>query len=63
MQAHNAMLPREAVIEYQQIYKEKCQVELSFEEAEGKANNFIRLMALVTGTSMTEDDGKSKDRL
>lgn len=63
MQAHNAMLPKEAVIEYQQIYKEKCHVGLSFEEAESKANNFIKLMALVTGTSMAEDDGKSKDRL
>ncbi len=60
MQAHNAMLPREAVIEYQQIYKDKCGLALSFEEAESKANNFIRLMALLTGTSMMEDNVKSR---
>lgn len=60
MQTHNAMLPREAIVEYQKIYKEKCQVELNFEEAESKANNFIRLMALIMGTSMMEDNGKSR---
>lgn len=60
MQARNAMLPREAVLEYQQIYKKKCSVVLSFEEAESKANDFIRLMALITGTVMAEDSGKSK---
>jgi len=48
MQVDNAMLPREAVLEYRQIYKAKCGVELSFEEAERKADNFIRLIALIT---------------
>lgn len=63
MQAHNAMLPRGAVVEYQQIYKEKCQVELNFEEAESKANNFIRLMALVTGALIMKNSEKSKSKI
>lgn len=48
MRVDNAMLPKEAVIEYRQIYKTKCGVELTYEEAERKADNFIRLMALIT---------------
>lgn len=47
MQVDNAMLPREAVLEYRQIYKAKCGIELTYEEAERKADNFIRLMALI----------------
>ena len=48
MPADNAMLPREAVLEYRQIYKAKCGVELNYEEAERRADNFIRLIALIT---------------
>ena len=45
------MLPKEAVKEYQQIYKDKCGIALSFKEAERKASNFIKLMALITNTT------------
>jgi hypothetical protein len=41
------MLPKEAVLEYRQIYKAKCGIELSFEEAGRRADNFIRLIALI----------------
>lgn len=49
-------LPKAAVLEYQQIYKTKCKVALSFEEAERKAVNFLKLMALITTKSKNENE-------
>ena len=64
MQVDNAMLPREAILEYRQIYKAKCGIELNYEEAERKADNFIRLMALITDgpTEPAEDCRARKDQ-
>jgi len=45
------VLPKEAIKEYQAIYLKKFQVNLNFEEAQQRANNFIRLMALITNTA------------
>lgn len=41
-------LPVEAVDEFQKIYLNKCGIELSFNEAEIRADNFLRLMMLIT---------------
>ena len=38
------MLPREAVVEFAQLYKSRYQVQLTVEEAEQKANKFYNLM-------------------
>lgn len=64
MRVDSAMLPREAVLEYRQIYKAKFGVELSYEEAERKADNFIRLIALITDgpTRPAEDYQARRDQ-
>ena len=41
-------LPAKAVSEFQDIYLRKCGIQLSFNEAEIRANNFLRLMMLIT---------------
>ena len=45
------MLPREAVIEYQDIYKKLDGVILSFEEASEYANKLFNFVELVTKPS------------
>lgn len=42
------MLPKQAIKEFQQIYKRKYKVSLNFNKAEEKANNFITLMDLIS---------------
>jgi hypothetical protein len=49
-------LPTEAVTEFQNIYKRKCGIELSFNEAEIKAENFLRLIMLITKSSKDENE-------
>ncbi|MCL4384177.1 hypothetical protein M1116_01895 [Patescibacteria group bacterium] len=41
--------PKEAVIQFKEIYERKFGEVLSFEEAEVRAINFLELMALITG--------------
>ncbi len=41
-------IPKEAILEFAQIYFEKFDIKLSFEEAKVKAENFIKLFDLVT---------------
>jgi len=49
-------LPIEAVTEFQNIYKRKCGIELSFNEAEIRADNFLRLMMLITKSPKDENE-------
>ncbi len=41
-------LPREAIIEFQDLYKCKFGVALSYEEARVHADNLLKLLSLVT---------------
>ncbi|MFZ2663961.1 MAG: hypothetical protein WAX66_01225 [Patescibacteria group bacterium] len=49
-------LPKEAVIEFQGIYKNKFGILLDFEKAEKHAINFLELMALLTRGSKNENE-------
>ncbi len=49
-------LPREAVVEYRKIYKTKFGTVLTYKEAERKALNFLKLMALITSTPKNENE-------
>jgi len=51
MADNSITLPQKAIEEYQAIYLKKFQINLNFEEAQQRANNFIRLMALITNSS------------
>jgi hypothetical protein len=52
-------LPNEAVKEFQEIYKEKCGIELSEGEARIEAEGFLNLMDLITKpTPKKKDDQK-----
>jgi len=42
------MLPDKAVKEFQEIYERKVGEKITFEEAKIKAENFLRLMDLIT---------------
>lgn len=48
-------VPKEAVLEFQDIYRRKVGGVLSFNEAGIKAENFLRLMMLITGKPSTEN--------
>ena len=51
------MLPKQAINEFQQIYFRKVSGELlSNEEIQEKAENFIRLMTLITNNEKEIDD-------
>lgn len=41
-------LPKEAITEYRDIYRNKIGVNLPYKEAEAKAINFLQLMALIS---------------
>jgi len=51
------VLPKEAVIEFQEIYQRKIGETLTINDASVKAENFLRLMMLLTGKAR----GESKD--
>ncbi|MEO8581771.1 MAG: hypothetical protein ABI425_04345 [Patescibacteria group bacterium] len=42
------MLPKKAIQEFQQIYKEKCGIELTEDETRAHAEDFIQLFDLIT---------------
>jgi len=42
-------LPKEAVIQFKEIYERKFEEILSYQEAEVRAINFLELMVLITG--------------
>lgn len=42
------MLPKNAIIQFQMIYKQVYGIELDFDESKQKAENFIQLFDLVT---------------
>lgn len=48
-------LPTKAVSEFQNIYRRKCGIQLSFNEAEIRADNFLRLMMLITKKPSAEN--------
>lgn len=43
----NEMLPNEAIIEYQQIYKQTYGKEISFEKAKEDGNKLVNLILLI----------------
>ena len=45
------MLPREAIEEYKQLYKNRFYIELSDEEASFRTNNLVNLYKAVYGDS------------
>lgn len=49
-------LPKEAVIEFQKILKEKCGVNLEFNEAEIRAKSFLNLRFLITSKTHTKNE-------
>lgn len=49
-------LPEAAIIEFQKIYQKKFNVLLDFNEAEIRAEKFLRLMALLTIGSQNENE-------
>lgn len=49
-------LPTEAIAEFQEIYQRKFGVTLTVNESEIKAENFIRLMVLLTEQSKIENE-------
>ena len=53
-------LPQEAVKEFKKIYEMKFGVVISSEDAEKKALNFLRLMALITSKQTTYGNEKRK---
>lgn len=50
-------LPANAIREFQSIYRKRVGVELSFDKAGIKAENFLRLMMLVTNR-LNDKNGK-----
>ena len=57
-------LPTQAVAEFLDIYQRKVGGTLTFDEANSRAENFLRLMMLLTGetkdSNQVTDLGKSK---
>jgi len=49
-------LPKEAVIEFQKILKEKCGVNLEFNEAEIRAKAFLNLRYLITNKTQPKNE-------
>jgi len=49
-------LPVEAVNEFQEIYQRRLGVEISINEAETRAENFLRLTMLITRKEENENE-------
>lgn len=55
------MLSHEAILEYQQIYKQEFGIELSYELANEKASEFLRLLKILyKPVSMLTSKGHEK---
>jgi hypothetical protein len=50
-------LPIEAVNEFLEIYQRKIGMTITFDEAGIKAENFLRLMMLITSEPFTKNNG------
>lgn len=55
-------LPKEAVNEFLEIYQRKINENLSFDEAAIRAENFLKLMVLLTGNSEINNLNKNEKK-
>lgn len=47
MKPDNALLPREAILEYQEIYKKEFGQEISYDDAREQGTKLLRLFGLI----------------
>ncbi len=55
------MLSKEAILEFQNLYKQEFETEISFEEASAHAGNLLRLYQAVYKDHPKDKDSSCKD--